>query len=107
MSATPAAPAQASVHPPWVVRQVMALAAWSVAYVCCRAHYAVGGQVDMIGESVSAAQFRAINAAGAIVVIHPVGRHLAHRPFMSWLVSVRAIVPNAGLRLGSYQRDRL
>lgn len=54
---------------PRVTRLAAALAAWSIAYACYRAYYAAGGEFGVIGEPISAAQFRAINAAGAVVVV--------------------------------------
>lgn len=50
-------------------RVAMALAAWGLAYACYRGYYAVGGEVGMIGRPVSPAQFRAVNAAGAAVIL--------------------------------------
>ncbi|HEX7106456.1 MAG TPA: hypothetical protein VF218_10865 [Acidothermaceae bacterium] len=44
------------------------LALWSFAYAGYRAYYAAGGTFGMIGEPVSAAQFRAINAFGSVAV---------------------------------------
>ena len=64
----------------------MALAAWSFAYAAYRAYYAVGGELGMIGEPVSRAQFRAINAAGATIIF------------------VAGIVPLAALWLNTVRR---
>ena len=44
------------------------LAAWSFAYACYRAYYALGGEFGMIGEPNSLAQWRAINAFGTVVI---------------------------------------
>jgi hypothetical protein len=44
------------------------LALWSFAYAGYRAYYAAGGTFGMIGEPVSAAQFRVINAFGSVEV---------------------------------------
>ena len=45
------------------------LAACSLIYAGYRAHYAVGGTVGMIGEPVSDAQFRRINAIGGLLIV--------------------------------------
>src|SRR6185437_348895 len=45
------------------------LAVWSFAYGSYRAYYAVGGELGMIGQPSSSAQFRAINAIGAAAII--------------------------------------
>jgi hypothetical protein len=47
----------------------MALALWAFAYACYRAYYAAGGTFAMIGEPVSVARFRTINAVGAVVIL--------------------------------------
>lgn len=46
-----------------------ALALWGTGYACYRAYYAAGGQIGMIGQPMSEAQFRAVNAAGAGIVL--------------------------------------
>jgi hypothetical protein len=46
-----------------------ALLLWGLGYAAYRAYYAAGGQLGMIGRPVSDAQFRAVNAAGAGVVL--------------------------------------
>ena len=48
---------------------VAALALWGLGYACYRAYYAAGGELGMIGRPVSDAQFRAVNAAGAGIVL--------------------------------------
>lgn len=48
---------------------VMALAGWGFAYACYRAYYAAGGELGMFGRPVSVAQFRAVNAVGAAIVL--------------------------------------
>jgi hypothetical protein len=50
-------------------RLAVLLALWSWGYAGYRAYYAAGGRFGMIGEPVSAAQFRAINAIGAAVIL--------------------------------------
>ena len=67
-------------------RVAVAIAAWSFAYAAYRAYYAVGGELGMIGEPVSRAQFRAINAAGATIIF------------------VAGIVPLAALWLNTVRR---
>lgn len=47
----------------------MALALWALAYAGYRAYYAAGGTFGMIGQPVSVAQFRTINAVGAVVIL--------------------------------------
>jgi hypothetical protein len=47
----------------------VALALWAFVYACYRAYYAAGGTFGMIGRPVSSAQFRAINAFGAAVIL--------------------------------------
>ena len=64
----------------------MALAVWSFAYAAYRAYYAGGGELGMIGEPISRAQFRAINAVGAAIIF------------------VAGIVPLAALRLNTVRR---
>jgi hypothetical protein len=49
-------------------RVATALAVWGGAYALYRGYYAVGGQVGMIGEPLSQAQFRAVNGVGAAVI---------------------------------------
>ncbi|HEX5426720.1 MAG TPA: hypothetical protein VFX00_00190 [Pedococcus sp.] len=46
-----------------------ALTVWGVGYACYRAYYAAGGEIGMIGKPMSDAQFRAVNAAGAGIVL--------------------------------------
>ncbi|SDW32518.1 hypothetical protein SAMN05216215_1002260 [Saccharopolyspora shandongensis] len=48
---------------------VVALALWGFAYACYRAYYAAGRTVGMIGRPVSSAEFRAINAFGAAIIL--------------------------------------
>lgn len=50
-------------------RLAVALALWAFGYACYRAYYAAGGTVGMIGVPISSAQFRAINAVGAAIVL--------------------------------------
>jgi hypothetical protein len=50
-------------------RVALVLALWAFAYACYRAYYAAGGTVGMIGQPVSTAQFRAINAYGAAIIL--------------------------------------
>jgi hypothetical protein len=81
---------------PWQ-RVAVALAAWSFAYAGYRAYYAAGGELGMLGEPVSRAQYRAINAVGATIVfaagavplialkVHAVRRTL---PVLSWIAAV-------------------
>jgi hypothetical protein len=78
-------------------RIAVALAAWSIAYAAYRAYYAAGGQLGMIGEPISDVQFRAINAAGAAIIlvaallplaalrVHAVRRAL---PVVGWIAAV-------------------
>lgn len=47
----------------------LGLALWGFAYACYRAYYAAGGTIGMIGEPVSDAQVRAINAWGAAIIL--------------------------------------
>ena len=67
-------------------RVAVALAVWSLAYAGYRAYYAAGGQFGMIGEPRSPAQFRAINAVGAAIIV------------------VAGMVPLAALRLRAVRR---
>ncbi|WP_190812817.1 hypothetical protein [Saccharopolyspora pogona] len=61
---------ETAIHQPGYPRGiVVALALWGFAYACYRAYYAAGGTVGMIGEPVSSAQFRAINAVGAAIIL--------------------------------------
>lgn len=59
---------------PWLDRPgragriALTLATWSFAYAAYRAYYAAGGTVGMIGQPVSEAQFRAVNAVGAVLI---------------------------------------
>lgn len=46
-----------------------ALAVWGLGYACYRAYYAAGGEIGMIGQPMSDAQFRAVNAGGAGIVL--------------------------------------
>ena len=46
-----------------------ALAVWGLGYACYRAYYAAGGEIGMIGQPMSEAQFRAVNAGGAVIVL--------------------------------------
>ncbi|HWI31449.1 MAG TPA: hypothetical protein VNT50_08145, partial [Microbacterium sp.] len=41
---------------------------WTLPYACYRAYYAAGGEFGMIGQPVSTAQIRAINAVGAAII---------------------------------------
>ena len=50
-----------------------ALAVWAFAYGCYRAYYALGGQAGMIGHFKSAAEWHAINAAGAVILFVAAG----------------------------------
>jgi hypothetical protein len=50
-------------------RVAMILTAWAFGYACYRAYYAAGGTIGLIGQPVSHAQFHAINAAGAAIVL--------------------------------------
>ncbi len=57
-------------HLPFLGMRVAApLAAWSFAYAGYRVYYAAGGQAGMIGTPASDAQFRAINAVGALIIV--------------------------------------
>ena len=67
-------------------RTAAALSLWGFAYACYRAYYAAGGTVGMIGQPVSSAQFRAINAFGAAVLL------------------VAAVLPLVAVRLGFLRR---
>jgi hypothetical protein len=42
---------------------------WGLGYACYRAYYAVGGEIGMIGQPTSNAQFRAVNAVGAGIIL--------------------------------------
>lgn len=46
-----------------------ALFLWALGYAAYRAYYAAGGQLGMIGQPTSDAQFRTVNAAGAGIVL--------------------------------------
>ena len=50
-------------------RVALALALWAFAYAGYRAYYAVGGTIGMIGQPVSDAQLRTINAYGAAIIL--------------------------------------
>jgi hypothetical protein len=74
-----------------------ALLAWALGYAAYRAYYAAGGQLGMIGDPVSDVQFRAVNAAGAGVVLlgallPPVlvraARLRPAAPLLSWIAGV-------------------
>lgn len=45
------------------------LALWAAWYAACRLYYAFGGQIGMIGEPRSQAQFRQINLAGGLILL--------------------------------------
>ena len=51
------------------LRLAAALSLWGLWYAAYRAYYALGGTVGMIGTPVSASQFRALNAVGALVIL--------------------------------------
>jgi hypothetical protein len=61
-SASPARDQTRAVKVAWL------LGVWGLAYACYRAYYAVGGQVGMIGQPRSQAQFEAVNAFGAAII---------------------------------------
>lgn len=74
-----------------------ALAVWGLGYACYRAYYAAGGEIGMIGKPMSDAQFRAVNAVGAGIVL--IGallplvlvRAVSWRPavpILAWIVGV-------------------
>jgi hypothetical protein len=46
-----------------------ALLGWGLGYAAYRTYYAAGGQLGMFGRPTSDAQFRAVNAAGACIVL--------------------------------------
>lgn len=48
---------------------VTVLSLWGLMYAGYRAYYAFGGTVGMIGTPVSEADFRAVNAFGAVVIL--------------------------------------
>jgi hypothetical protein len=69
----------------------VALAIWAFAYAGYRAYYAVGGTIGMIGQPVSDAQFRAVNAVVAAVLPLVVVRVEALRravPVLGWIGAV-------------------
>jgi hypothetical protein len=78
-------------------RLAVALATWSFAYASYRAYYAAGGQIGLPGEPFSSAQYRAINAVGAAIIlvagavplialnVHAVRRAL---PVLCWIAAV-------------------
>lgn len=66
-----------------------ALAVWGLVYACYRAYYAAGGQIGMIGQPMSDAQFRAVNAVGAGIVL--VGALLP--PAVVWAAPLRPAAP--------------
>ena len=70
---------------------------WALGYAAYRAYYAAGGQLGMIGQPASDAQFRAVNAAGAAIVLlgallPPVLVRIAWlrpaAPVLGWIVGV-------------------
>jgi hypothetical protein len=74
-----------------------ALVVWGVGYACYRAYYAAGGEIGMIGQPVSDAQIRAVNAAGAGIVLFGALLPLAlvraaplrpAAPILAWIVGV-------------------
>jgi hypothetical protein len=64
----------------------VALALWAFGYACYRGYYAVGGTYGMIGQPVSDALFRTVNAVGAAIIF------------------VAAILPPVALRFPSLRR---
>ncbi len=46
-----------------------ALGVWAFGYACYRGYYALGGQAGMIGRFTSAAEWQAINAVGAVILL--------------------------------------
>jgi hypothetical protein len=81
---------------PWR-RAAVAVAVWSFAYAGYRAYYAAGGEIGLFGEPVSRTQFRAINAAGAAIILVAgalpllaLRSHAARRalPVICWIAAV-------------------
>lgn len=78
-------------------RIATALAVWGLGYACYRAYYAAGGEIGMIGEPMSDAQFRVVNAVGAGIILigallPPVLVRAASlrsaAPVLAWIVGV-------------------
>ena len=74
-----------------------ALAVWGLGYAGYRAYYAAGGEIGMIGQPMFDAQFRAVNAVGAGIVLLGallpllLVRAAAMRPatpILAWIVGV-------------------
>lgn len=74
-----------------------ALAVWGLGYACYRAYYAAGGEIGMIGEPMSDAQFRVVNAVGAGIILIGALLPLAlvraaslrsAAPVLAWIVGV-------------------
>jgi len=74
-----------------------ALLVWGLGYAAYRAYYAAGGRLGMIGQPMSEAQFREVNAAGAGIVLAGallplllvrVQRLRPAVPVVSWIVGV-------------------
>jgi hypothetical protein len=66
-SPTDIAAVDAQRRPP--LRLVAALSFWGLVYAGYRAYYALGGTAGMIGTPISEADFRALNAFGAAVIL--------------------------------------
>lgn len=49
-------------------RIATALGIWGFLYACYRGYYAAGGEVGMIGQPLTQAQFQSLNAVGAAVI---------------------------------------
>jgi hypothetical protein len=62
-------PAEQSATRPTQRSIAIALAVWGLGYACYRAYYAAGGEFGMFGVPMSAAQFRAVNAVGAGIIL--------------------------------------
>lgn len=78
-------------------RIATALAVWGLGYACYRAYYAAGGEIGMIGEPMSDAQFRVVNAVGAGIILIGALLPLAlvraaslrsAAPVLAWIVGV-------------------
>ena len=79
-------------------RELLLLAsAWALAYAAYRGYYALGGTVGLFGRPVSESRFRAVNAAGAgiilVAAVLPWLVMLSHRfrritPALGWIVAV-------------------